>query len=77
MIHARFKRGDLVRMIDSDGNLGSVMIYMGIHPPGTLPDDTGLELPRLYSCWHYSIIDTSGQIKHLEAAAWTPIPVDA
>lgn len=77
MIHARFARGDLVRMIDSDGNLGGVLIYMGIHPPGTLPGDTGLELTRLYSCWHYSIIDVSGQIKYLEAAAWTPIPVDA
>jgi hypothetical protein len=77
MIHARFEQGDLVRMIDSDGNLGGVMIYMGIHPPGTLSDDVDLERARRFTLWHYSVIDTSGQIKYLSVTAWTPIPVSA
>lgn len=69
----RFKRGDLVYLINGDGEIEGVVIYMDTHPPGSLPIEAELEHS---TWWNYSIIDQSGRLRYIDTTNWTLTPAD-
>ena len=67
-----FRKGDLVRLIDDSGEDKGYATYMDLHPPGFLA--SGGE--HYDGFWHFSVIDTRGELKYLSTYNWTPISAD-
>ena len=69
---SRRSKGTLVILIDVNGENVGLGIYMGLHPPGFLPS----EGKQFDTFWHFSVIDTKGELKYLSTHNWTLIPAD-
>lgn len=68
----RFKKGDLIRLIDVNGADTGFVMYLDLHSPGYRPAGD----KELDGGWHFSVIDSLGEIKYLSTTLWTPIPAD-
>ena len=66
------RKGDLVRLIDSNGEDKGYATYMDLHPPGFLPSGGD----HYDGFWHFSVIDTRGELKYLSTHNWTPVSAD-
>jgi hypothetical protein len=67
----RFRKGELVGLVDVNGERAGLAMYMDTHPPGTI------DVPRNDDVlWHFSVLDGAGKVRYLCTSKWTLIPVD-